>query len=197
MSISKSTHTHSHILKHITPTFKYMTPTHIKSLTHHSYKHSMGGGFTLPLLLCAYSKANSPALGFKELGQPPAPRMGRGGRKPGVEGKQEEEEAAVEAWHHLSWNVTIISSLSFSCLQRWHHPIGAPPPSVLSIAVWGGRECVHLRACPRSIVEREKEREENMRGCLSALLLSRFIPTKKVKTLIADNLMSLFLVCCW
>lgn len=90
MSISKSTHTHthSHILKHITPTFKHMTPTHIKSLTHHSYKHSMGGGFTLPLLLCAYSKANSPALGFKEPGQPPAPRMGRGGEGGGQEWKE-------------------------------------------------------------------------------------------------------------
>lgn len=91
---------------------------------------------------------------------------GRGGRRPGVEGKQEEEEAAVEEWHHLSWNVTIISSLSFSCLQRWHHPIGAPPPSVLSIAVWGGSVfiCVHVQegvseGVQESIVERERERE--------------------------------------
>lgn len=88
IKIHTHTHTHSHILKHMTPTFKHMTPTHIKSLTHHSYKHSMGGGFTLPLLLCAYSKANSPALGFKEPGQPPAPRMARGGEGGGQEWKE-------------------------------------------------------------------------------------------------------------
>lgn len=49
-----------------------------------------GGWVHSAWMLSAYSKANSPALGFKEPGQPPALMMRRGGRE--GRGGQEEKK---------------------------------------------------------------------------------------------------------
>lgn len=135
------THLHPHIKTH---------NTHIQTHdTHHTHTHlrvshitamstALGGWVHIAWMFSAYSKANSSALWFKEPGQPPALKMRRWGR--------EEGEVAVEEWHHLPWNVTIISSLGLA-VYRGDIILSLPLPPLFSARLNVVRECVCLCAC--------------------------------------------------
>lgn len=154
-AISEGTHTH--VLKHITPTFKHMTPTRIKSHTQQLWAQhstdSAGCWVHSACMLSAYSKANSPALRLKESGQPPALRMrrrgregrrGEKGRRGGSSGRM--TSPSLKCHHYLKPRL--------SCLQRWHHPIFAPPPPVLVCGEGGCLfVCVCTQACLRECSE--------------------------------------------
>ena len=131
-----------------------------------------GAGFTSP----AYSKANSSASGIQR-DWPGHLRWWWGGE--GREGGQEGErkgggEVAVEEWHHLPWNVTIISSLSLA-VYRGDIILSLPlPPPFLVYVAEGGCLFVCTRAGVR-VWERvcawEHFFKGGMSGCLSALSL--------------------------
>lgn len=147
-----------------------MAPTHIKSLTHHSYQLSMGGWVHIAGMLWAYSKANSPVLRFKEAGQPPAPRTrGRERKEMGVE-----VGIAVEEWHHLPWNVTIISSFSLA-FKRGDIILSLPLPLVFSSRLCGEGVCLFV--C-RKAFSREIQAEVDV--CLHSFFHT-LILTKKAK----------------
>lgn len=182
----------NHVLLHNeTPTFKHMAPTWHPHTSQLGAQHGWAGGaggFTLPASTEPIQKLILPALGFKEPGQPPALRMRRSGaeeeEEAGQERKEEEEEEeeeTVEEWHHLPWNVTIISGFSFSRLERWHHPLHAPPPPPLLRSLFSARlgslfVCVHEGVCTEKLFFFFHSSES---GCLSASCLFLFIYWQK------------------
>lgn len=154
-----------------------MTPTHIKSLTHRGYERSVGRGWLgshrLPIqkliLLCPGFKETGPATCADD-------EEGRGGEgREDRRGKEREEgEVAVEEWHHLPWNVTIISSLSLA-VYRGDIILSLPlPPPFLVYVAEGGCLFVCTRAGVRVwewVCAWEHFFKGGMSGCLSALSL--------------------------
>lgn len=135
------THTHPHIKTHnthIQTHDTYITPTHTLRVSHITdASTARGAGFTLPacsvpiqklIHLCWDSKSLSSHLhrgGAGEQGRTGEGKKGGGGGSSG-----EMTSPSLKCHHYLKPRL--------SYLQRWHHPVFAPPPSVLSKVVWWG-----------------------------------------------------------
>ncbi len=154
------------------------TPTHIKT---HKHPHSntwrvshiaaRGAGFTLPACSEPFQKLILQRCDSKRL----ASHLhwwwgGEGRREGGQEGEKREggggssgrmTSPSLKCHHYLKPGL--------NCLQRWHHPLFAPPPSVLE-CVCAAREgcCLCASVCRRAF----SVFKGSMSGCLSALPLS-------------------------
>lgn len=121
-----------------------MTPTHIKSHTSQLMSTAWGAGFTLPV----YSEPIQKLILRREDSESLDGHLHGGGEE--RKGRTwAERRGEVEEWHHLPWNVTIISSLSPQPSRKVTSFSLYPPPSfpscVPSKAGWWGSVvvCVH------------------------------------------------------
>lgn len=152
------------------------------SLTHQLWAQHKGGegaGFTVPgcslpiqklILLLWDSKNLASHLHWwwgEEEGREGEDRRKRKGGGGGSSGRM--TSPFLKCHHYLKPRL--------SCLQGWHHPLIAPPPSVLSEVVCGEGGtvfCLCACACSRECAQ-ESIFRRSMSGCLSARLLSCFI----------------------
>lgn len=104
------------------------------------------GGFTPPASTEPIQKLILPAQGFKKTGQPPAPRMRRRSRRRGRTGVERGGRGNSGRMTSPSLKCHHYLKLQLSRLERWHHPLYAPP---LSPSAWWGSLFVCMKACAR------------------------------------------------